>query len=157
VKNEVRQDFLQERSYGVTLQKALQFRNEALKQLKEGKSWGEITQALKPNTETLSQFIPASSQSVKHPAVDVIRLLAQHMEVGELSSILPYEGGAVMVYLQSRGAVPQEKEKEFSEKIYNDLLQQRRGQLVNAWLNAEFARKDTRLPEALQSMLGAGQ
>ncbi|MFH1066347.1 MAG: peptidyl-prolyl cis-trans isomerase [bacterium] len=142
----VREDFVQQRAVQLTQEQASAFCEAARKKLAEGESWDKAVGALGRQAAGLPPFVPAEKNQLKAEDADTISVLAPRLAVGQVSSFEPTEKGGLVVYLESRTPPSAEKKKELAPKVEEYLLEMRREQIVEEWLDSRLNSPQTRLP-----------
>jgi hypothetical protein len=155
VKARVREDYIRQRARFLVEERASAFASEVRAKMAAGASWKDAVTSLKLTSRDLPAFAPASREDSKNNIPDVVRFLVQKMNPGEVSGYEPTADGGVVVHLRARKA-PDASTAAMLPRISEQLLAQRRGQMIDEWLNARLASSKTKLPPGVADDSGQG-
>lgn len=142
----VREDFVQQRAVQLTQEQVAAFCEAARKKMAEGLSWDKAVAALDRKAINLPPFVPTEKKQLQAEDSDTISVLAPRLSVGQISSFEPTEKGGIVLYVESRTSPSEKKKQELAPKIEEYLLELRREQIVEEWLDARLNGPHTRLP-----------
>lgn len=146
---QVQEDFVHQKSMQSLRKQAMNFEKEIKAKLASGVSWEKAVGELKQKSANLPAFAPADEGKLKVESPHIVRALGQRLAVGQASGFVPTPTGGMIVYLRNRLAPSEAKRKEVFAKIQENLLRQRKEQLVQEWFHARLNRPKTRIPDKL--------
>ncbi len=118
--------------------------------LSNNQSWGEALKSLNIKAEPIKPFAPIDeSEILKHPLGQALQSLAYRLKPNQLSPALPTPNGQLIAYLKQRDPADPARLDEFIKQYGEMMLEQKKQQLMQDWVNTKIKSSGYRLPAFL--------
>ena len=118
--------------------KATEIRNKIEAEIKAGKSFADAAQAAGVKAEKFPAFSPQEPQREAPNAMDIMTAAAD-LNVGQLSPVDPTADGSVIVFVENRLPLDEEKYKAGKARVVEQLTRNQRHVLFSEWLKLRRA------------------
>lgn len=116
--------------------------------IEKGKSFAAAASELKLSVESPAAFSPQQVPPALKDGESIVQSVLT-LPVGQLSPVFPTETGLVLVYVESRSAADPVIASRIRPRAEQELLKQRRAQLMEEWFRERMLRPDISMPKAL--------
>jgi peptidyl-prolyl cis-trans isomerase D len=149
VQKEIEQLYLTNKVNELLADQGKKLAKELQSKVAAGMSWDQAVQAQGLKSVAVPPFSPAKNSDLKDPAADAIRFWAQKLKVGAVSEFSRSKEGGLVFYLAERKLSADPNQEKAMKGLEAQLEQQRRYQILDAWISARMKQKGTNIPTDL--------